>query len=109
MIKQFFAYLSIVGIVLFSVPKDFLHECENHSEHHESTKKEDSHHSSFDNIDCEFCAVDFQNTGGISNLNNIEIPKADFFKHQSNNKEALYLQSKFQFVTRGPPSLLERV
>ena len=109
MIKQVLAYLSIVGIVLFSVPKEFLHQCENHSEHHESTKKEDSNHSSFDNPDCEFCAFDFQNTGGISNLNNIEVPKADFSKCQSSKEEVFYLQSKFQFLTRGPPSLLERV
>lgn len=109
MIKQVFVYLSIFGILLFSVPKEFLHECENHSEHHESTKKEDSHHSSFDNPDCEFCAVDFQNTGGISNINNIEVPKPDFLKLQSNKIEALCLQSKVHFVTRGPPSLLERV
>lgn len=109
MIKQVFAYLSIVGIVLFSVPKDFLHECKNHTKHKETTKKEDSNHSSFDNPDCKFCAVDFQNTGAISNVNVVEVPKSDFVNLQSSKAEVLYLQSKFQIVTRGPPYLLERV
>lgn len=109
MIKQVFAFLSIFGIILLNVPKDFLHQCENHAEHHESTKKEDSNHSSFDNPDCEFCAFDFQNTGGISNINVVEFPKSDFVKLQPSKEERLYLQSKFQLVTRGPPILLERV